>query len=237
MGSDLQTGIVSPTDRLDGPEKKPALIAQLRDLHPGLAFPRHGEPIGGVAKRTADIAFAFAGLVLFAPLMAVIAALVAFQQQGSVLQRRPRPGFLGRPFDVLTFRTGPDEPTTGDTTPETNPRGLAALLSRTGLAGLPRLFNVLRGDMGIVGPRVKRFEAPMPASAGFPRSAILGLARPGMTGPVQTSPPAAFADVRSAEHACVRLEIDYLDHWSLWLDAKILARALLGRPFRRRAQQ
>jgi len=109
-----------------------------------------------VAKRTFDLIVAALAVVLLAPLMLVIAALIKLTSPGDVLYRGVRTGRYGRPFRILKFRTMvPDAERAGTTTVLGDPRvtRVGRWLRRVKLDELPQLFNVLRGEMSLVGPR------------------------------------------------------------------------------------
>lgn len=109
-----------------------------------------------VAKRLFDLVIAALAVVLLSPLMLAIAALIKFTSPGDVLYRGERTGRYGRPFRILKFRTMvPDAERAGTTTVLADPRitGVGRWLRRVKLDELPQLFNVLRGEMSLVGPR------------------------------------------------------------------------------------
>lgn len=137
---------------------------------------------GTTAKRTFDVVVAGTGTVVFAPLMAVIAVLVRIDSRGRVLFRQERVGRGGKLFRIHKFRTMRDEPggllaATGDT----RVTRVGIWLRRTKLDELPQLFDVLVGDMSLVGPRpeIPVFVEAWPAAA---REIVLSV-RPGITDP------------------------------------------------------
>ncbi len=133
--------------------------------------------------RAVDVVAAAAGLVVTAPLIAVCAAAVAASSGRPAFFRQVRVGRGGRPFTLIKLRTmrasqsGPQVTTSGD------PRvtRLGRLLRRTKIDELPELWNVLRGDMALVGPRP---EVPEYVDAGLPEWEIALRVRPGLTDPV-----------------------------------------------------
>ncbi|MDR2675269.1 MAG: exopolysaccharide biosynthesis polyprenyl glycosylphosphotransferase [Opitutaceae bacterium] len=192
-------------------------------------------PAGLLVKRLADLGAAAALLVALSPLLALIAAVVAATSRGPVLFRQQRAGLNGRPFTLFKFRTmragaererdalaarnemrGPVFKLAAD--PRLTPPG--RFLRRHGLDELPQLWNVLRGEMSLVGPRplplyeVSRFER----SAHRRRLSV----RPGLTCLWQVSGRNDIADFDE----WVRLDLAYIDNWSLLLDAKILLATL-----------
>lgn len=137
------------------------------------------------AKRLLDVLLAGAGLLVCAPLLAVCAIGVRLDSPGPVLFRQERVGRRGRRFLILKLRTMRSRPVPGasQVTAADDPRitRFGAWLRRTKLDELPQLWNVLRGDMSLVGPRpeVPRFVACYPAEA---RDVVLSV-RPGITDP------------------------------------------------------
>ncbi len=111
------------------------------------ALRRH--PAGLFLKRLADIAAAAAALVLLSPLLLILAALIRVRLGKPVLFRQLRPGLNGKPFELLKFRTmkAGDAPDAERMTP------LGAFIRSCSLDELPQLWNVLRGDMSLIGPR------------------------------------------------------------------------------------
>ncbi|MBK8166442.1 MAG: sugar transferase [bacterium] len=167
-----------------------------------------------------DGAAAAAGLMVLALPLAVIALLVRLNMGAPVLFVQRRPGYHGRPFRLVKFRTmtgerGPD----GDLLPDgARLTGFGRWLRATSLDELPELWNVLRGDMSLVGPRPLLMEY-LPLYS--PRQARRHEVRPGLTGWSQVNG-------RNAVDWTTRLEMDvwYVDHRSLWLDLRIIARTV-----------
>jgi len=171
-----------------------------------------------VGKRLIDAAVAGVLLVLTAPLLVVVAAAVAVTMGRPVFFRQVRPGRGGVPFRLVKFRTMRVVEGAG---PETD----AARLTRTGrwlratsLDELPTLWNVLRGDMSLVGPRPLLLEY---LDRYTPRQARRHEVRPGITGLAQVNGRNAV----SWEER-LRLDVDYVDQVSLRLDLAILARTV-----------
>jgi len=169
-------------------------------------------------KRLLDLLLASAAIVFLSPMMLAIAVLVRLLLGKPVLFRQRRPGLHGVPFTFLKFRT-----MTEARDPGGNLRADAERLTRFGgflrslsLDELPELFNVIRGDMSLVGPRPLLMQYLELYSAGQARRHEV---RPGITGWAQVSGRNAIGwDKKFA------LDVWYVDHGSLWLDVKILAR-------------
>ncbi len=169
-------------------------------------------------KRAMDVAFASVALVLLAPLLAAIALALWLTQGRPVLFHQVRPGLRGRPFTLVKFRTMRPARLTGRLPERDEDRltRLGPLLRTTGLDELPELWNVLRGDMSLVGPRPLLLEyLPEYTSAERRRHDM----RPGITGwaVVHGRNTLAFRER-------LRLDVWYVDHWSLRLDLAVLAR-------------
>jgi lipopolysaccharide/colanic/teichoic acid biosynthesis glycosyltransferase len=174
-----------------------------------------------VAKRAFDRAAAAVGLVVTAPLLGATAVAIRATMGSPVLFRQPRPGHHGRIFEVIKFRTmldaiGPDGQPLSDGERLTP---LGKFLRSTSLDELPQLINVLRGDLSLVGPRpllVKYLERYTAEQAR--RHDVM----PGITGWSQVNG-------RNSINWDQKLELDtwYVDHWSLALDARILARTFV----------
>ncbi len=168
-------------------------------------------------KRSFDLAAAVALLLLSLPVMAVVAAAIRIVMGPPVLFRQVRPGRHGTPFTLLKFRTmSEDSDTSGTPLPDDKRLTWLGRLIRTcTLDELPQLFNVLRGEMSLVGARPLLLEyLPLYSAEESRRHDVL----PGITGWAQvngrnaTTWPDRFRD-----------DVWYVDNWSLWLDVRILA--------------
>lgn len=190
--------------------------------------------VSRAAKRAMDIAGALAGLLLLAPVLLIIAVLVYLRSGRPVLYREPRVGRGGKPFTVLKFRTlYPGSTTLGSIAPEDDPRitSIGLPLRRTRLDELPQLFNVLIGDMSLVGPRplVQRHADALDSAT---RQAVLSV-RPGVTDPAAVlfyAEDAVLAGHANADAeylqvllpAKAAVQLDYLQHWSLLRDISVI---------------
>ncbi len=173
-----------------------------------------------VAQRAFDIAVATAGLVVFSPVIAGVAVAVGVRLGRPVLFRQQRPGLNGRPFTLVKFRTmrDPDE-ARGLITDGDRLTGLGRVLRTFSLDELPTLWNVLRGEMSVVGPRPLLMRY---LDLYTPEQARRHLVRPGVTGLAQVSGRNALSwEDRLA------LDVWYVDHRSLGLNARILLRTAL----------
>ena len=168
-------------------------------------------------KRALDLLVSALALVLLSPLFLVIAALVWKRMGRPVLFKQERPGLRGETFTLVKFRTmrnAPVDPTDGSSDQDRlDPFG--AKLRSTSLDELPELWNVLKGDMSLVGPRpLLMHYLPLYSERQARRHEV----RPGVTGWAQING-------RNATPWPERLEMDvwYVENRSLWLDLKILA--------------
>ncbi len=180
-----------------------------------------------IVKRTFDLAAAAVGLLLLAPALLAIAALIRLTSPGPVLYRQLRVGRDGREFQMLKFRSMRVDAERGSGpvwTVQDDPRvtGVGRLLRRCSLDELPQLWNVLRGDMSVVGPRperkvfVDRFRHEMPRY--FERHRV----RSGLTGWAQVH--GLRGNTSIAERTLY--DLHYVENWSLALDVKIVLMTL-----------
>ncbi len=176
-----------------------------------------------LAKRAMDLVLAAAALIVLAPLMGALALAIKLTTGGPVLYRQTRTGLGGRTFRMLKFRsmrsdaereTGPVWAARGDArcTP------LGRFLRRWSLDELPQLFNVLAGDMSLVGPRPERDVFVERFRKQIPNYVQRHQVKAGMTGWAQVN---GWRGDTSLRHR-VRCDLYYVAHWSLWLDLKIL---------------
>jgi lipopolysaccharide/colanic/teichoic acid biosynthesis glycosyltransferase len=167
-------------------------------------------------KRLFDLLVTLIGLVIILPLMAILSLLVWIFLGTPILFRQLRPGYKGRPFVTYKFRTMTNRSgSDGNLLPDAERLiAFGRFLRSTSLDDLPQLFNVLRGEMSLVGPRpllmqyLKRYTPEQ-----MRRHDVL----PGMTG---------WAQIHGRNtldwEEKFRLDVWYVDHWSFWLDLKIL---------------
>ena len=173
-----------------------------------------------VIKRGVDIAASAAGLIVLSPVMGATALAVRLSMGKPVLFRQERPGQDGEPFNILKFRTmhhvNPAKRLVDDASRLTE---VGKFLRSTSLDELPELFNVLRGDMSLVGPRPLRMKYLERYS---PRQARRHEVPPGITGLAQVSGRNGITWEERFEY-----DVQYVDNWSLLLDAKILLDTIL----------
>jgi lipopolysaccharide/colanic/teichoic acid biosynthesis glycosyltransferase len=162
------------------------------------------------AKRVTDVVVAAVALVLLSPLLAVIALLIAVTMGRPVLFVQERPGLHGQPFRLVKFRTMRQGPGTNS---ERMTR-LGRLLRQLSIDELPEFWHVLNGDMSLAGPRPLLTEyLSLYTSEQVRRHDVM----PGMTGWAQINGRNAISWERK-----LALDVWYVDHKSVWLDARIL---------------
>jgi putative colanic acid biosynthesis UDP-glucose lipid carrier transferase len=180
-------------------------------------------------KQLEDACLAAIILVVFAPVMLLVALAVKLDSPGPVLFRQARHGWGGKTFHIWKFRSMyVNQPDGGSVRQASlgDPRitRVGAILRRTSLDELPQIVNVLRGEMSLVGPRPHAIqhdhEYAQQISHYFARHNI----KPGMTGLAQVR--GFRGETRKLEQMILRVEsdIEYINHWSLWLDLAILIR-------------
>jgi len=187
-------------------------------------------PMAGVARVAKAVEDAVLGAVFFIfalPLMAVIAVGVKLSSPGPVLYRQARVTWNGAKFSMLKFRTMPvtaeaDSGAVWSKQGESRATPFGMLLRRLSLDELPQLFNVLKGEMSLVGPRPERPEFVAQFRHEIPGYMQKHLVKAGITGWAQVN------DLRGDSDLARRIQYDlyYIDHWSLWFDLRILALTL-----------
>lgn len=193
-------------------------------------------PVHLAAKRLIDVVGAALGLLLLSPLLIVVAAIIKLTSVGPVFFRQERTGLDSKPFQILKFRSmytdrcdlsGVAQTVADD--PRVTPIG--RVIRKTNIDELPQLFNVLLGDMSLVGPRP---HVPGMLAAGVRyedlvngyerrhamRPGITGLAQAnGLRGPTTEVEPSVMRVVR---------DIEYIRDFSIWLDIRILVRTVIN---------
>lgn len=186
------------------------------------------EDIGwAVLKRGFDIVVSALGLTVLSPLLLMIAAGVKLSSPGPVLFKQVRVGYNRREFQMLKFRSmrvNDAQDTAWSMASDDRRTRFGSLIRKTSLDELPQLFNVLRGDMSLVGPRpelphfVEQFKEEIPFYM------VKHQVKPGITGWAQVN------GYRGDTSISKRIELDlwYIDNWSPWLDLRILFRTATG---------
>lgn len=175
-------------------------------------------------KRIFDFTVALLAIIVLAPLWIVLALWISVTSPGGVFFRQKRTGYKGEDFDLLKFRSMYVN-READTlqAQENDPRitTIGRFLRRSSLDELPQLYNVLKGDMSIIGPRphmVAHTEYYTPRVKDYMRRHEM---RPGLTGYAQVNGFRGATPTVDDMRRRVEADIYYIDHYSLWLDMKI----------------
>ncbi len=163
-----------------------------------------------LVKRLFDLLVSVCGLIILSPLLLILALLVRINLGAPVLFRQPRPGYKGKIFNLYKFRSMKD----GAGSDEERLSKFGRLLRASSLDELPELFNVLKGEMSLVGPRPLLVQY---LDRYTPEQARRHDVHPGITGWAQVHGRNAISWEEK-----FRLDVWYVDHWSLGLDLKIL---------------
>lgn len=169
-----------------------------------------------MAKRLFDVSVALALLVVLSPLLTIVALLIAFRLGRPVLFRQHRPGLHGQPYEIVKFRTMRDAvDSQGRPLPdEARMTRLGTWLRATSIDELPELWNVVKGEMSLVGPRPLMMEyLPRYSAEQQRRHDVL----PGITGWAQVNGRNSLSWQEKFE-----LDVWYVDHRTAWLDLRIL---------------
>ena len=180
-----------------------------------------------VAKRVMDIVLSSVVLLVTWPLLLLLGAIVKLTSPGPVLYRQERMGLDGRTFQMLKFRSmrvdaEDDTGAVWATRDDSRTTRIGALLRRTSLDEMPQLFNVLKGEMSLVGPRPERPVFIEEFRKAIPKYMLRHKMKAGVTGWAQVN---GWRGDTSLEK---RIECDlyYIEHWSLLFDLKILCLSL-----------
>jgi exopolysaccharide biosynthesis polyprenyl glycosylphosphotransferase len=241
--------VVCPESKLVESARRPALmrcdlwyVPRLREFHAHAGVPDH---IGAIpvlcarratltgpkwaVKRTSDIVFAVVALVALSPVLLLCAIATRIESGPGILFRQQRIGRYGKLFDVIKFRSvRPADENESKTTwtvagdPRIGPVG--RFMRRTSLDELPQLWNILRGDMTVVGPRPERPFFVAQFSANHPDYALRHRVPAGLTGLAQVS--GLRGDTPISDRA--RFDNYYIENWSLWLDLKVVLRTVIA---------
>ena len=195
-----------------------------------LLSPRMGplDNVGWAAlKRMSDLILSLVGIVLLSPLMAAVAVGVRLSGPGPVLFRQERVGYNRKPFQMLKFRSmrpNEDRDTAWTGTDDPRRTRFGAWIRKLSLDELPQLFNVLTGSMSLVGPRpelpffVEQYRKTIPLYM------LKHQVRPGMTGWAQVNGLRGDTSIEDR----IAHDLWYIEHWTPWLDLRILFRTLFG---------
>ena len=223
----VDVAVIPPEAIHLAPDYRVHLLGQLPVL---TLWQRPFRDVNGLVKRAEDVLIAGTAAVLLSPIMLLTALLVRLSSPGPIFFVQPRVGFNNELIRVLKFRTMyadrsdmRAEQTTTANDPRVTPIGRT--LRKLSLDELPQLFNVIRGDMSLVGPRPHATH--MKVGDRYYQDAVRGYAgrhrvKPGITGLAQVK--GVRGEIRTIERAKRRVELDcrYIEKWSIWLDLGIL---------------
>jgi exopolysaccharide biosynthesis polyprenyl glycosylphosphotransferase len=210
-------------------------------LYPPIYSKRSPQRLQSALKRLIDVTLGSIAVLLLSPLFAVVAIVIMLTSPGPVFFKQERIGMGGKRFQLYKFRSmyvnnsseihqefvkqliaGKTHSSGIETVPyklTNDPRvtGVGRFLRNTSIDELPQLFNVIKGDMSLVGPRPP-IDYEVEAYKVWHRSRVME-ARPGITGLWQV-----LGRSRTTFEGMVRMDLNYIRHWSLWLDVKLLLR-------------
>jgi exopolysaccharide biosynthesis polyprenyl glycosylphosphotransferase len=177
-----------------------------------------------MVKRALDILGSVAGLILSAPVIAVFGAIVWLESKGPVFYRQRRWGINGVPFEIIKIRSmrlDAEKATGAQWCVKDDPRRLriGAFMRKWNIDELPQFWNVLKGEMSLVGPRPERPELIAGFKHEIPHYNARHSAKPGMTGWAQVNGLRGDTDLGER----IQCDLWYLENWSLWLDIQIMA--------------
>ena len=191
-------------------------------------------PLNGIGarlvKRTCDIIGGFVGLALSAPLIAIFGLLVALESPGAIFYRQRRSCRNGAPFEMVKIRSmridAEKDGVVGWSTKEDSRRlRVGSFMRRWNIDELPQFWNVLKGEMSLVGPRPERPELIAAFKHDIPHYNARQTVKPGITGWAQIHGFRGDTDLGER----IRHDLFYMENWSLWLDLQCLAFTFLAR--------
>ena len=174
-------------------------------------------------KRSMDLVGAIVASIIFSPVMLVCAVLIKLTSEGPVLFKQERIGLHNKPFYMYKFRSmrlQTEEDEKKGWTVKGDPRvtGIGKFMRKTSIDELPQLFNILKGDMSLIGPRPERPQFVEKFKEEIPRYMVKHQVRPGLTGWAQVNGYRGDTSIRKR----IDCDIYYIENWTLGLDIKIL---------------
>ena len=180
-------------------------------------------PFNAMVKRAMDIVGSIAGIIVTSPIMLLMCLLIKLTSPGPLIYKQERVGLHNQNFRMYKFRSMEVQPESEEKkawTVKNDPRvtGIGKFMRHTSIDELPQLFNILKGDMSLVGPRPERPFFVEKFREEIPRYMVKHQVRPGLTGWAQVKGYRGDTSIRK------RIECDlyYIENWSLFLDIKIL---------------
>lgn len=203
-------------------------------LHPeklgnSIVFTNYHEPLqfvyNRVIKRLLDIVFSSIMLIIIIPLLPIIALIIKMQSPGSIFFKQERTGLNGKTFVCYKFRSMhindvADKLQATKNDPRKFPFG--NFMRKTNIDELPQFYNVLKGDMSVVGPRPHMLYHTEKYSALIKKYMVRHISKPGITGWAQVTGFRGETSELWQMEGRIKKDIWYIEHWSLWLDIKII---------------
>lgn len=177
-------------------------------------------------KRALDLAIAMLAILALAPLLLVVALAIKLETDGPIIFRQDRRGFNGRDFEILKFRTMHVAENGAQVTQarrgDTRVTKVGRWLRRTSIDELPQCWNVLRGEMSVVGPRPHALAHDDFYDKAIEDYAFRQHVKPGLTGWAQVNGHRGETPDLTSMNARVEHDLWYINHWSIWLDIRII---------------
>ena len=176
-----------------------------------------------VIKRAMDIVGSIFGIIITSPIMLISAILVKLSSPGPVIFKQERVGLHNKPFYMYKFRSMAMQTAAEEKkgwTVRNDPRvtGIGKVLRRTSIDELPQLFNILKGDMSLVGPRPERPQFVEKFKEEIPRYMVKHQVRPGLTGWAQVNGLRGDSSIKKR----IEYDIYYIENWTIGFDIKII---------------
>lgn len=198
-----------------------------------VVYTNHHEPLKNlgskIVKRTFDVVFSIIVLILLLPFMPLIAFLVKLQSPGPLLFRQRRTGMNGKEFTCYKFRSmhiNDDADLVQATKNDPRKFSFGNFMRKYNIDELPQFYNVLRGDMSIVGPRPHMTLHTEKYSALINKYMVRHFAKPGITGLAQVTGFRGETEELWQMEGRIRQDIWYIENWTFWLDVKICFKTL-----------
>ncbi|MDR3465927.1 MAG: undecaprenyl-phosphate glucose phosphotransferase [Xanthobacteraceae bacterium] len=183
-------------------------------------------------KRFLDVGLASIALFMLAPLMATVAILIRLDSPGNVIFRQSRRGFNGKPFDICKFRSmyvaENGNTITQATRQDARVTPIGRILRRTSIDELPQLWNVLRGEMSLVGPRPHALAHDNYYDKVIEKYVFRHHMKPGLTGWAQVNGFRGETPTIDLMEKRVEYDVWYVSNWSIWLDIRIILRTAVA---------
>ena len=177
-----------------------------------------------IVKRTLDVLCSLAGLIVASPIMLAVALAIKLDDGGHVFYRQPRATYRGRAFNVIKFRSMREAGSVHRSASKDDDRvtRVGRFIRKFRLDELPQLFNVLRGDMSLVGPRPEMIENVEKYTSELPEFSYRLWAKAGLTGMAQV-----YGKYNTTPKEKLMLDMVYIERYSLLLDIKLILRTVM----------